>query len=75
MAAFLDKPVSLVHRVIGLEQGGGEVGGGHRHHVLDPGPVRPVVHEFDVKLLGDPVNSRVMIFRMILMRIMMITHL
>ena len=79
LAAFLDKPVSLVHRVIGLEQGGGEVGGGHRHHVLNPGAVRPVVHELDVKLFGDPVMSRVMIFMMIsmmiLMMIMMITHL
>ena len=61
LPALLDKPVGLVHRVVRLQQVWGEVGGGDCHHVLHPGPVRPVVHELDVELLRDPEMSRLLV--------------
>ena len=63
LSALFDEPLCLVHGVVWLEKAGGEVARRHSHHVLDPSPVWPIVHELDVELLGDPEMTWLLVSR------------
>ena len=63
LSALFDEPLCLVHGVVWLEKAGGEVAGRDSHHVLDPSPVWPIVHELDVELLGDPEMTWLLVSR------------